>query len=187
MKKGKILMMACFLICSIFAVASSAMAVTYNFWQDGYSGGGKITGSFDAEDSDHNGYISTFNSEVTNFNLSFSGNLDINPFALTFDNLTSLIYKVGGNFIGDDTLENISGGSVTSLFKFDLYTGGIGLGGVEGTVSQNWELTTTQQLINITPVSSPVPVPAAVWLFGSGLIGLAGIKKSLSFRKKVFN
>ena len=28
-----------------------------------------------------------------------------------------------------------------------------------------------------TPPGSPVPIPAAVWLFGSGLIGLLGIRK----------
>jgi hypothetical protein len=31
----------------------------------------------------------------------------------------------------------------------------------------------------ITPVPAPVPLPPAVWLLGSGLIGLAGIRKQL--------
>ena len=31
--------------------------------------------------------------------------------------------------------------------------------------------------IEISQVSSPVPVPAAVWLFGSGLIGLVGMTR----------
>jgi hypothetical protein len=28
-----------------------------------------------------------------------------------------------------------------------------------------------------TPVPSPVPIPAAVWLLGSGLLGLVGIRR----------
>jgi hypothetical protein len=32
----------------------------------------------------------------------------------------------------------------------------------------------------VSSIQSPVPVPAAVWLFGSGLIGLAGIRKRFS-------
>jgi len=44
----------------------------------------------------------------------------------------------------------------------------------------SWLLTSTGQL-TYTNAPSAVPVPAAVWLFGSGLIGLAGIAR----RKKV--
>jgi hypothetical protein len=32
-------------------------------------------------------------------------------------------------------------------------------------------------LAEITPVPVPVPVPAAVWLMGSGLLGLAGVAR----------
>ncbi len=31
--------------------------------------------------------------------------------------------------------------------------------------------------LDIIPAASPVPVPAAVWLFGSGLIGLVGLRR----------
>ena len=34
--------------------------------------------------------------------------------------------------------------------------------------------------VRLTYVANPVPIPAAVWLFGSGLLGLIGI-----IRKKV--
>jgi len=36
---------------------------------------------------------------------------------------------------------------------------------------------TSNQLFSGNVVNSPVPVPAAVWLFGSGLLGLAGIAR----------
>jgi hypothetical protein len=34
-------------------------------------------------------------------------------------------------------------------------------------------------IVNIGPVSQ-VPVPAAMWLFGSGLMGLIGMRKKVS-------
>jgi hypothetical protein len=37
--------------------------------------------------------------------------------------------------------------------------------------------------LNLTVVPTVVPVPAAVWLFGSGLLGLVGIARSKKFRK----
>jgi len=36
---------------------------------------------------------------------------------------------------------------------------------------------TTSYSMSITSVMSPVPVPAAVWLFGSGILGLVGIAR----------
>jgi hypothetical protein len=37
--------------------------------------------------------------------------------------------------------------------------------------------------LSLTVVPTVVPVPAAVWLFGSGLLGLVGIARSKKFRK----
>ena len=39
------------------------------------------------------------------------------------------------------------------------------------------ELTTSSVTVSAVPAVSAVPVPAAVWLFGSGLIGLIGVAK----------
>ncbi|MCK4707387.1 MAG: VPLPA-CTERM sorting domain-containing protein, partial [Gammaproteobacteria bacterium] len=32
--------------------------------------------------------------------------------------------------------------------------------------------------VDLSPAPAPVPVPAAVWLFGSGLIGLIGVARN---------
>lgn len=40
----------------------------------------------------------------------------------------------------------------------------------------SWDLGTTQLVVDASVVN-PIPVPAAVWLFGSGLIGLVGIAR----------
>jgi hypothetical protein len=52
--------------------------------------------------------------------------------------------------------------------------------GANNTCFVSWILGTTQLVVDIETVN-PVPVPAAVWLFGSGLIGLAGVAR----RRKV--
>jgi len=37
----------------------------------------------------------------------------------------------------------------------------------------------TPYLLNLTGTISAVPVPAAIWLFGSGLVGLMGVARRL--------
>ena len=34
-------------------------------------------------------------------------------------------------------------------------------------------------VVKITPVSTPVPLPAAIWLFGSGLLGFFGVRRRI--------
>ncbi|MEJ1496138.1 MAG: DVUA0089 family protein [Candidatus Sedimenticola sp. (ex Thyasira tokunagai)] len=43
-----------------------------------------------------------------------------------------------------------------------------------GSVSGNYTLNISTDM---SPLPSPVPVPAAAWLFGSGLLGLAGLRR----------
>lgn len=69
-------------------------------------------------------------------------------------------YVLFGNAEGRDAAEFISSGSIATNWD---------AGGSNGSVYALW-----------TPVS-PVPVPAAIWLFGSGLLGLIGVAR----RKKV--
>lgn len=42
---------------------------------------------------------------------------------------------------------------------------------------ESYIATTSLMIDNLTIATSPVPVPAAVWLFGSGLIGIIGIAR----------
>ena len=48
---------------------------------------------------------------------------------------------------------------------------------VPNQVSFSLTLDATMETLTIQAVNSPVPVPAAVWLFGSGLLGLVGIAR----------
>jgi hypothetical protein len=59
------------------------------------------------------------------------------------------------------------------------YVGGLNIS--FSTTANMGNLFTSDQIFSGDIINQPVPVPAAVWLFGSGLIGLVGVAR----RKKV--
>ena len=62
---------------------------------------------------------------------------------------------------------------------FDLKLGGSTSGGRSPSlIDVDWKLTL---YVTDVPIAPAVPIPSAVWLFGSGLIGLAGFAR----RKKI--
>jgi hypothetical protein len=104
--------------------------------------------------------------------VAFSGFTLTNPANLTVNGFYDVI-------IGTPDITGISASGGVSLFaptnwNFKRFEGDIAL----CCSSRFWTYNTKTAL---TPVNtSTVPIPAAVWLFGSGIIGLAGI----SGRKK---
>ncbi len=64
------------------------------------------------------------------------------------------------------------GFAIESGFFFN--NGSVGVGdGLGNTVFENFDAANW----NLNASTSPVPAPAAVWLFGSGLMGLLGVRK----------
>ena len=154
---------------SVFA-ALPVNAAIYNFSQDGYSGGGVITGWFDAIDTNGNGQINSFDLEVTGFLLNFSGDFFVDDFTHYHSDLFGLVYDIGSGFIGDGTVPVLEG--IESFDSDFYYASGLGPFGFPG--GEVWdaseEMVFTDNLIVVTdPVT--VPVPGAVWLSCSGLIG----------------
>jgi hypothetical protein len=63
---------------------------------------------------------------------------------------------------------NSSDSAINTFFNGFQYLGGsLSYGG-------------TKFIAGVLPSPSPVPVPAALWLFGSGLLGLLGVKRKKS-------
>jgi len=72
-------------------------------------------------------------------------------------------------FSGTDTISNTDGGTGTWEDNRLLHYGAYSNNGITAT----WRLDNLQAV----PISVPVPVPAAIWLLGSGLLGLIGIMR----------
>lgn len=78
------------------------------------------------------------------------------------------------------SIANYNVGSATGSATADLYyvTGGGGTNLTKvSTPLEEATATLTSAGLTLTGTSSPVPLPAAVWLFGSGLLGLAGVAR----------
>ncbi len=72
----------------------------------------------------------------------------------------------------NNSLTGLSGGMKMSFAAIDLGTDAVSMNTFAGT----WSVNAANGTLNYTTVSA-VPVPAAVWLFGSGLLGLVGISR----------
>ncbi len=91
------------------------------------------------------------------------------PINTSFD---SIIATVSGNTLDiafDEAGTGQFGSIARWLFSADSSTAGLSLNPNNGSFSSSFNLN------NVT--TSPVPVPAAVWLLGSGLMGLIGISR----------
>lgn len=98
----------------------------------------------------------------------------------TFDTTTSFFVGTfdvsGGLLAGTFTDLSVTQTSATSPFSFEanlIYTSGSLMGGL--TVGRLEGIGDTTNLG--AKLGAVVPVPAAVWLFGSGLIGLIGVAR----------
>ncbi len=99
----------------------------------------------------------------------FGTGVGAHPINTIFD---SIIATVSGNTLDiafDEAGTGQYGSIARWLFSADSSTAGLSLSPDNGSFSSSFNLD------NVT--TSPVPVPAAVWLFGSGLMGLIGISR----------
>ena len=192
-----------FVIAAI-VLSTNSKAAMYDFYQGGFTDGAFVSGTFTANDLDFDNQISTFEDagELTDFTMSFSGNSIVSAFSVDFSTSnTELVYDLSdGVFIGDDLFpsnpEAAEGIAVTSLADAPLFGSGqavdalsftfplslifCGQGGECGLISGfgDSELGVFDVTYEMATVSvSSVPVPAAVWLFGSGLLGLVGVAR----------
>jgi len=156
--KSKLTLLICILLFSNYASAS-----TYQFSLGGWSDGGILSGQFETSfGAELDSFITT--PEVINFEANYTGSHTFNwalddvvyfgyssPSDLTFQLGTTL--NSGGPYIGSPFS--------FSLNKYVAYY-------------NNSEFSHTDEYMNIQEVAA-VPLPPAIVLFLSGLIGLGGV------------
>lgn len=143
---------------SEFVQVTDLGAGLYSFSQSGFAQGAAITGSFTGFDTDGNFQLSSFNNEISNFSVSFSGNNDVGAWSSTIGLLAFDLN--GSSLLGD----------------------GLGSAGEEGISTQNgtffWDvgpgpynLCDGSQICGF--VGSNVPEPSSWTMLIAGF-GLAG-------------
>ncbi|OAI20268.1 hypothetical protein A1359_21230 [Methylomonas lenta] len=172
------------LLAGLFFSATSAHALqSYIFTQDGFAGGGSITGSFAGNDLNSDGFIqgAIFNagglSEITSFSVSWSGNDTIPAFSHTSSDLTFFSFDTAKSTLGQVNPEGIA----TNWFGLTgyQYLTGQGVNSYNGSYVVNAETLVNVEtfgLINVAPVTS-VPLPGAAWLFGPALLSVFRLKR----------
>lgn len=166
----------------LFFSATAAQALQYTFTQEGFAGGGLITGSFEGVDLNHDGFIqgTTFIeglAEINAFSVSWSGNATISAFDQTVSDLTHFSFDTAKSVIGEVYPEGIA----TNWFGTSgyQYLAGMGVNSYNGSYVVNaatLEYVETFGLINVSPVAA-VPLPGAAWLFGPALLSVFRLKR----------
>jgi hypothetical protein len=177
-KRCKKLLCALFTLTVIVFAGLPANAMTYHFSQTGYTGGGVITGSFDAVDLNADGQIASFAGEVTAFSLNFSSDYIVGNFSHSMGDLYGLVYDIGSGFIGDGNAgytEGLASNWLMSSVGYS-YASGLGPNSSYGGIVTDLATGASSSTQNLIAVSS-VPLPSALLLFGPALAGLGMLRR----------
>ncbi len=128
---------------------------------------GTFVWNYDAGDFE-GGSVSSSEFSIPTYSEAFYG-----PYTISYDIKKSIEFSLIGNFHDRDfniTLVFLNPLTPTSSALLD-------------TVNSKWTISPTLGIFglvksgSIMPITSAVPIPSAVWLLGSGLLGLTGLYK----------
>jgi hypothetical protein len=126
------------------------------------------------------GVASKLNTGIASTLNASAGCNNANPcIALSTTDPGYAVNNLGTTAMGSAKTSGTAGGAALDFYQF--VSNGSSLGkqtGVQFASSAGaatWTLSATGDLVYQVPGTSPVPLPAAVWLLGSGLLGLLGV------------
>ena len=160
-KIGRVVAAAC-----LVAGAGSATAANYSFSQDGFAGGGLLTGTFSGVDTGDGVLVL---SELSAFALSFAGDTNVPDFTLGLADLLAFSYDLGDARLGDGDFE----GLLASSPQYTLISGMAAMGAT-GTVlgDGNLESNSKEAILVQRSTVPAVPEPSTYALI---VLGLAGV------------
>lgn len=166
-------------------ISAGATPITYSFTQGGFDDGATVTGTFTGGDFNSNGYLESFDGEVTGFSMHFSGNSLVAAFSLDFADLGGLIYDLnGGPLLGDETsggMEGIGGTGpeyqpyAVGPGPFRLCDGTHACGFVSN--ADDTARSFTSEAVVVTSPLQSVPGPSGLGMMALGLIGIGFLGK----------
>ena len=172
---GRTLISLIFLLSSLFATAgiSNAASITGNL---GVTGTSAASGGSDLSDATMLSLTNVIATQATGGIGGFvtagdTGNVNVSPFTFNPSTPVPNLFDIGGWQISLGTT-TVDGQTATNLFLSG--TGSISGNGFDPTPT-NWTLSATPGGYSMSIAA--VPVPAAVWLFGSGLLGLVAVSR----------
>lgn len=101
----------------------------------------------------------------------FGGDWDLSPSGQGTGIIVTLTLLAGGTEVLTTEIPDTISGSFWGFVTDVAFTDVLLTAGTQGGVAE------TYVMDNMVYSASPVPVPAAVWLFGSGLLGLLGVRR----------
>ena len=182
MKKSRLLGAVC-AVALLFAPLSNAYAITVDYFTGGFEEGAFVQGYFSGN-VPSSGVMGR--SDLSDFSFSFSGNSLIPAFSVNFSEFLAAdpaynglnYYTVNGGLPAGSLVMNLINGTYGVQLQSDSPQDPCGVGLTYCGLIQSVVVGTTAISYGpMTVTASAVPIPAAVWLFGSGLLGLVGIAR----------
>lgn len=154
---------------ALAVAATPALAGSWSFQQGAYSGGGSFSGSFAGTDGNGDGWLSSFDGELSAFHAVFTGDALVATAHFGLGDLYGLTYRLDGGPLGDDS--DVPGeGIMVGIGEDIALLSGQGAAGLPGA----FMVDLVGQSSTVLPITvTAVPEPASALLLAGGLALLA--------------